>query len=79
MQSKLRRPLTREDVVRIDRILIPEQHLKGEGLYEWSYNGDKYTLDLIDLLKELERLLPGRSWDISDRLMNFPQIGRAHV
>lgn len=63
-----------EYVVRIDRILNPEHRERGEGLYEWRYLKRKYQLDFLDLLKEIEGVMPGRSEDVVERLMNFPRV-----
>ena len=68
-------PLPRkEDVVRVDRIQNPEHRLKGEGLYEWTHCKQKYYVDFLDLLKEIERVQPGRGEEIAERLMNFPRV-----
>lgn len=62
------------DVVRIDRIEAPTSRDKGEGLYEWRHLKKKYSLDFLDLLKEIEEFLPGRGEEVVERLMNFPRV-----
>jgi len=63
-----------KDVVRIDRILNPEHREKGEGLYEWRYLKRKYQVDFLDLLKEVEAVMPGEGESVAERLMNFPRV-----
>lgn len=73
MKSNLKDP-TPEDVVRIIRIENPAAIVKGEGIYEWRYMKEKYFIDCIDLKKDVERMLPGRSEDVIHRLTNFKQV-----
>ena len=63
-----------KDVVRIDRIVNPEHREKGEGLYEWRHLKQRFQVDFLDLLKEVEKVMPGRGEDVAERLMNFPRV-----
>lgn len=63
-----------EDVVKISVIELPTEFEKGEGLYDLRYgNNPKKPIyyDVIDIKKELEKLVKSRAEDILDRLQNF--------
>lgn len=65
-----------KDVIRIDCLEKPEGVSRGDGLYEWRYLKQKYTLDFPDLIKDVEKL-PGwetRGEEVATRLMNFPRV-----
>lgn len=62
------------DVVRIDRLELPEGPGKGEGLFEWRHLKHRFTVDYPDLLKELGKITPGDEERIAERLMNFPRV-----
>lgn len=62
---------SKEDVIRIEVIELPTEHLPDEGQYEWKFRGDKLYMDLLTLEKELEKVMPGKAARILDRLQNF--------
>ena len=55
-------------------ILAPTQYARGEGLYEWRYMTDKFYVDILDVEKEINDVLPGKGEDILDRLQNFRTV-----
>ena len=64
----------KEDVIRIEAIEIPSEKAQDEGLYEWRHMSDNVSMDILTLEKELERVLPGHSEYILDRLQNFRKV-----
>lgn len=65
---------SRDDVVRIEMIIAPEEHAKDEGLYEWWFRDNKLLMDILTLEKELKRYLPAKCEKILDRLYNFRKL-----
>ena len=63
-----------EDVIRIVAEELPTTPDKGDGLYEWRWCTDKYYLDFVDLGKEIDKVMPGRSEEILERLQNFRKV-----
>ncbi len=66
--------VNKEDIIRIKVIDLPKQRLKGEGLYRWQDPHNNYLLDMLDLEKEIDKILPGKGLDLLDRLQNFKTI-----
>jgi len=65
----------REDVIRVEAIELPAHKEPGEGLYEWRYMDDKYTLDIMDLEKEFKSKVPDHDpVKLLDRLQNFRKL-----
>ncbi len=72
-------PPKKEDIVRIEMIVAPEQREKGEGLYEYRHMSDRYTLDIFDLERDLAKLkhdfkMNGTPEQVLDRLQNFKMV-----
>lgn len=73
---------SKEDVVRITVIELPQDHKVGEGLYEWRYLSDKHLMDYLTLKKELVKIAPphpqlGPEMVVErmlDRLQNFRRM-----
>lgn len=78
--KRFRRPTslpTKADIIRIEMIERPELFEKGEGLFEWRYLSDKYTLDVIDLKEEIHSLggiFADRAETIMDRVFNMRRV-----
>jgi len=64
----------KEDVIRIDTLERPTTGEPGDGLFEWAYMKDRFTVDYPLLLKEIEKVFPGHSESVATRLMNFPRV-----
>lgn len=71
MQAIRKYQPSKEDVIRIEMIEAPTERLPDEGQYEWKHRGDKLYMDLLTLEKEIEKVMPGKSERILDRLQNF--------
>ena len=67
---------TKEDVIRIEMIDKPYTWGPGEGLYEWRWCDQKFTVDMIDLKKEIEKIPKFEKMGerIMDRIQNFPVL-----
>jgi len=65
------KPPRPEDIIRVEMIDRPEVDEPGEGLYEWRHLSNRFSLDLRTLRNEIEKVMPGRSEEISDRIFNF--------
>jgi len=66
--------IQKEDLIRIKVIELPKYRVKGEGLYEWRDIHNKFLVNMLDLEKEIEQVLPGKGIDLLDRLQNFRKI-----
>ena len=64
-------PTRKEDLIRVKMITRPLQRLKGEGYYEWRDAHEKFYVDILDLEKEIEEVMPGRGIELLDRIQNF--------
>lgn len=64
----------KEDIHRVRVILPPAHFARMEGLYEFRHEDIKFYVDIIDALKELDDLIPGRGEHLLDRLQNFRTI-----
>lgn len=63
------------DIIRIEMIEKPLTREKGEGLYEWRRGAsEKFLVDMIDLEKEVNSVMPGKGIDILDRVQNFYKV-----
>jgi hypothetical protein len=61
-------------IVKIEVIELPSELEKNEGLYEMRLGSNPKKpvyYDIIDMKKELEKLMPNKGDDIIDRLQNF--------
>ena len=66
-------PAKKEDIIRIEMIDKPYQWGKGCGLYDWRYCNEKFTVDIVDLKKEIEKVPKFEKMGerILDRIQNF--------
>ncbi len=64
----------KEDVIRIVMLDPPEHYARGEGIYEWRYMDDKFYVDIIDVEKEINNVMPGRGEAVLDRIQNFGKV-----
>jgi len=63
-----------EDIIRVEAIELPTKREPGEGLYEWRHLDTLFLVDMLDLKKEFENVMPGKSEDLLDRIQNFRKL-----
>ena len=58
-----------------ERVAFDKWEWEDLGEFEWAYDGDKFSVDMRDLKKEIDETeFIGRSDEILTRLINFRKV-----